>query len=159
MKAMLAGVALAAGAVSSAGALAGRPAGVETITYERGACHGTCPDYRVTVSSDGRGTFEGVAHVAVTGTRSFRVTKREWAEFSRRLRADRPVGEVLLTGPEACGMFATDLPTIDVRWSGAGRPRHLAYNMGCDRQTHGRMARALTSAPQALPIARFIGAR
>ena len=158
MKAMLVGLALAASAASPAIAMGERPASVETITYERGPCHGTCPVYRVTVSSNGRGTFEGIQHTAATGTRSFRATTAQWAEFKRRLAADRPVGEVMLDGPERCAMYATDLPTIDVRWSGARRPGHLAYNIGCDRPTHARMARALTSAPEALPIARFIGA-
>ena len=159
MKAMLIGLALVAGAASPAGAMGERPAAVETITYERGPCHGTCPVYRVVVSSNGRGTFEGIQHTAATGTRSFRVTNAQWAEFKRRLAADRPVGEVMLDRRERCAIYATDLPTIDVRWSGAGRPGHLAYNMGCDRPTHARMARALTSAPQALPIADFIGTR
>ena len=159
MNAMVAGLALVAGIAGSASAMGTRPVKAETITYERGPCHGTCPVYRVTVSSSGQGTFEGIRYTAVTGMRSFRVTGAQWAEFSRRLSAERPAGETLLTGQEACRMFITDLPTIDVRWSGAGKPGHLAYSMGCDRPTHARMAKALEAAPQALPIAAFIGAR
>jgi hypothetical protein len=131
---------------------------VGVITYETQACHGFCPVYRLTVRSDGRGVFEGVQHTAVTGTRSFRVTPAQWRAFRRRLQADHPVGTVDLTGPDGCGSrFATDLPGVVVRWSGAERPAMLRVNYGCDAQSHARLFRALRSAPDVLPVAALIG--
>lgn len=132
----------------------------ETIAYETSACFGACPVYRVVVSADGRGMFEGRRFTAAKGVRQFRVSPAEYAEFRRRLIADRPVGEIILEGPKACEMFATDMPTVDVKWfGGTRRPSHLRYYLGCDMEKHRRLARALASAPAALPIGGFIGAR
>lgn len=132
-------------------------AALENITYETGPCFGVCPVYRVTVSSDGRGVFEGKRFTAVTGTRNFRVDAKTFAEFSRRLRGVRPVGEVLLTGAPLCQAMATDMATIDVRWTGGRKPAHLAYNLGCDRERYGWKANVLQKAITVLPVARFIG--
>jgi hypothetical protein len=134
-------------------------AALETITYETGPCFGVCPVYRVTVSPDGRGVFEGKKFTAVTGKRAFRVDPKTFAEFSRRIRGVRPVGEVLLTGGDLCKMMATEMATIDVRWTGGLRQEHLAYNLGCDRERYGWKANVLQKAITVLPVAKFIGRR
>lgn len=131
----------------------------ETITYETSPCFGACPVYRVTVSPHGRGVFEGKRFTAVTGTRNFRVDAKTFAEFSRRLRGVRPVGEVLLTEAPLCRAMASDMATIDVRWTGGRKPAHLAYNLGCDRERYGWKANVLQKAITVLPVARFIGPR
>jgi hypothetical protein len=149
-------------AVSSAvvAAAPARPAtALETISYETGPCFGVCPVYRVTVSPDGRGVFEGKRFTAVTGKRAFRVEAKVFAEFSRRMRGVRPMGEVLLTGGALCQSMATDMATIDVRWTGGRRPAHLAYNLGCDRERYGWKANVLQKAITVLPVAKFIGPR
>lgn len=145
---------------ATANATPGRSgAALETITYETGPCFGVCPVYRVTVSPDGRGVFEGKRFTAVTGKRAFRVDPKTFAEFSRRMQGVRPVGEVLLTGGDLCKMMATDMATIDVRWTGGHRPAHLAYNLGCDRERYGWKANVLQKAITVLPVAKFIGPR
>jgi hypothetical protein len=133
----------------------------ETITYQTSPCFGSCPVYKVTVSADGRGTFEGQRFTAATGTKSFRVTPRRYAAFRRQLDAARPAGELLLTPDnKACGMAPTDMPGIDVRWAGGGRkPSHLSFYTGCNSVRAQGMKRSLRAAPEALPIAAFIGER
>ena len=56
---------------------------VETIRYETGPCFGACPVYTLTVSSDGRGVFEGRRHTAVAGIRNFAASPAQYAEFRR----------------------------------------------------------------------------
>ena len=136
---------------------AGATGGVQTISYRTGACFGTCSVYKVTVSSDGRGVFEGERFTAVTGRRTFRVTPAQWREFRTRLQALHGHGTVELTGAPPCEAMATDMPTVEVVWSGAWRPHTLRANYGCRVEKQQWMSAHLRRAPEALPIGRFVG--
>jgi hypothetical protein len=128
---------------------------VETIRYATSGCFGTCPVYAVTVSADGRGTFEGQRFTAVTGERRFRVTPAQWRAFRGRLEPLR--GRVDAEGQETCQPVVTDMPGATVRWSGGFPTAKIAVNYGCDRHHYGWMFDRLRSAPGTLPIAAFIG--
>ncbi|AXJ94727.1 MULTISPECIES: DUF6438 domain-containing protein [unclassified Sphingomonas] len=130
----------------------------ERIVYETGPCFGFCPAYRVTVSSTGQGVFEGGRFTAVKGRRAFRVTPAQFAAFRAALQPERPIGKRLLGGDAGCQSMATDQITVDVRWiGGAGRPSYLSAYFGCDMDRNAILFRRLRTAPQALPIAGFIG--
>lgn len=152
MLAAVAAVTLASGAQAQRRA-------VETISYETGPCFGACPVYRVEVSSDGRGVFTGRRFTAVAGERAFRVTPRQYAAFRHRLQALHGHGTVDLTGPPLCEAMATDLPSVEVRWSGRFRAFVLRANYGCPSTRNGWMFPHLRQAPADLPIAGFIGTR
>tara|TARA_B100000678_G_scaffold282909_1_gene282384 strand:- start:37 stop:534 length:498 start_codon:yes stop_codon:yes gene_type:complete len=132
----------------------------ESITYEAGACFGTCPVYKVTVRSDGTGTFEGERFTQVTGTRDFTLTPVQYAAFAKRLAPYRPNGETLYKpGEPTCANYATDMPSTDIRWSGAGSSDHLYIYYGCDRQQNAAMFDAVRGAVDALPIGSMIRAK
>ena len=143
-------------APASAAPPAGTP--VQTIAYETGPCLGRCPVYRVTVRSDGRGTFEGIRFTAFTGTRAFRLTRAQYRAFARRLAPDRPAqGERRYQpGTPLCREAATDLPSVSIVWRGRGAQSLYVY-YGCDRTQNGAMFDRLSSAPALLPIGDFIG--
>ncbi|WP_267395798.1 MULTISPECIES: DUF6438 domain-containing protein [unclassified Sphingomonas] len=132
---------------------------VESLTYATPPCHGSCLVYSLTIGADGAGTFTGFTNTAVIGERRFTATPAQAADFFNRLQPYLPVGELLLAGPDACKMYATDLPSIDVTWTGGGDAGHLLYDCGCNRDVHRTLAEALRDAPQALPIAELIGKR
>ncbi|QNM82747.1 hypothetical protein H8M03_12285 [Sphingomonas sabuli] len=132
---------------------------VETIRYETQACYGFCPVYVVTVGSDGTGQFEGGQHTAVTGPRSFTVTPAQFADFKQRLEPYRPQGERRVADPNCGGRLATDMPSVDVTWTQKGPSSHLYVYYGCNREANRAMFEALRTAPEALPIAAFIGSR
>ena len=69
-------------------AAAGDP--VETIVFETGPCFGACPVYRVTVNSDGSGTFEGRRFTAVDRHARLPVTPAQYRAFARQLAPLRP---------------------------------------------------------------------
>lgn len=133
----------------------------EMLRYTTSPCFGACPVYTVTVRPDGTGTFEGQRHTAVTGVRDFRVTPAQYEAFLARLAPYRPrSGTVRIApGEPGCGQAATDLPSVEVQWDGKAGHRALSYYFGCDRERNQRMADALGSAPDLLPIASLIGAR
>ena len=151
--AMLAATGMQAGGVQAA------PRRLETISYSTGPCFGACPVYKVTISSDGRGVFEGVRFTALTGRRAFRATPAQWRAFRAKLEALHGHGTVELTDQRTCRVMATDMPSVEVVWSGALRPFAFRANYGCDRERYGWMFTHLQQAPGALPIADFIGPR
>jgi Domain of unknown function (DUF6438) len=134
----------------------------ETIRYETGPCFGACPVFSITVRPDGAGVFEGRRFTAVTGTRRFQATPAQLAAFAARLAPYRPArGELRYEpGTPRCPRPVTDLPSVDIRWTGAGRAAgHLYFYFGCDPAAHKAMADALGNAPDALPVAALIGER
>jgi hypothetical protein len=158
-------------AVAAAAALAGckthsgygygyGPAGkVRSITYETGPCFGTCPVYTVTVNSDGIGLFVGTRHTTVTGNRSFTVTPAQYAQYVNHLAPVRPAsGIVRRDAPPNCtGPMTTDLPSTDVKWTGAdGQQQELYVYHGCRFADSVAVIQRLQDAPGLLPIGSFI---
>ncbi len=132
---------------------------IRSLTYATTPCHGFCPVYTVTVAADGAGVFTGTRNTTVLGERRFTATPAQVAAFFNGLQPYLPVGELLLAGPDACKSYATDLPSVDVTWTGGTGSGHLLFDYGCDRTEHRALADALRAAPQALPIADLIGKR
>ena len=142
----------------------GKPVPIEgdSITYETGPCFGACPVYSVTVRPDGTGVFDGKRFTAVSGVRAFTLTKAQYDAFAARLAPYRPAsGEVRYAhGEPGCKQVATDLPSVDIRWTRAiGDSQGLYFYFGCDMAKNEKMAEALGNAPDALPIEELIGER
>jgi uncharacterized protein DUF6438 len=128
-----------------------------TITYETGPCFGRCPVYRVSVSSDGAGSFEGISFTAVAGTRPFRATYAQYRAFAAQLEPVRPAQGSLRYEGRACRAVATDLPSAEVTWRSRRSTQSLYFYYGCDLQRNRALADRLTAAPALLPIGDFIG--
>jgi hypothetical protein len=129
---------------------------VESLSYETGPCFGACPVYRVTVSRDGTGLFEGRRFTAVTGPRSFRLSPSQFEAFARQLAPLRPSrGEVRYAG-ESCAMTATDLPSAEVTWRSGSEEQRLYFYYGCDMERNQAIAERLSAAPALLPIGDFL---
>ena len=54
------------------------------LTFQRGACLGTCPAYVLSVFADGRVAYEGQGHVPVLGKKEFKLAKGVVTEMLRR---------------------------------------------------------------------------
>ncbi|WP_448663391.1 DUF6438 domain-containing protein [Sphingomonas sp. CJ20] len=161
-------MAMGAAAVALAGCVApSRPGGPvpiegDSITYETGPCFGACPVYAVTVRPDGTGVFTGKRFTAVTGERAFTLTRAQYDAFAAALAPYRPAsGDVRYApGEPRCANAATDMPSVEVRWTRAiGDSQGLYYYFGCNLGTKRPIADALGQAPDALPIAAMIGER
>jgi hypothetical protein len=163
MRWMLTGALALAGCAATQTAVPGgapMPAEATTITYETSPCFGACPVYSVTVRPDGTGTFEGRRFTAVEGARAFQAGPEAYRRFAAALAPHRPAGERLLQpGQPGCENAPTDMPGVDVRWRDAGGGgAHLVFYGGC-RMGNEALAEAVRAAPDALPIAAFIGPR
>ncbi len=134
----------------------------DSITYATGPCFGRCPVYSITVHPDGTGVFEGKRFTAVTGTRSFTLSRAEYDAFAARLAPYRPTsGQVRYAADNPlCTGFATDMPSVDVTWTRAiGDSQNLHYNFGCRLAKDTRIADVLGGATDGLPIQDLIGER
>ncbi|QNQ08082.1 DUF6438 domain-containing protein [Sphingomonas alpina] len=146
-------------------AVAPKPAEPQTaepgaIVYETAPCYGLCPVYRVTIASDGTGTFTGMQHTVITGDRKFAASPDQFAAFAKVLAPYRPKGTRDITpGQPDCVDAATDMPSVDVQWKSGTATDKLTLYYGCNLQTGQAMAEALRTAPEMLPIADFIGKR
>jgi len=158
MRAM--GMAALAMLAAGCATVAERPIAVESdaISYETGPCFGACPDFKVTVTPDGAGTFMGRRHTAVTGERSFRITPAQYRAFAAELAPLRPrEGSVRLAG-ENCTRTATDLPSAEVVWfSQIGNSQSFYFYYGCDMEKNQAIGERLRRAPALLPIQEMIG--
>ena len=130
----------------------------DAISYETGPCFGACPVFKVTVSPDGSGTFEGRQHTQLRGERRFRITPAQYRAFAAHLAPLRPAeGSVRLSG-EACRQMATDLPSAEVTWfSQIGNSQNFYFYYGCDMEKNAAIGERLRRAPALLPIRDMIG--
>ncbi|MDT9599783.1 DUF6438 domain-containing protein [Sphingosinicella rhizophila] len=128
-----------------------------SITYETGPCFGACPVYRVTVTVDGQGWFEGRRFTAVDGERRFSLSRAQYEAFARHLSPLRPdTGSIRYSG-ENCTMMATDMPSASVEWKDpGGSVQNLYFYFGCDMEKNRALAERLRAAPELLPIAAFV---
>jgi len=143
---------------TTAGAERPIPIESESISYEAGPCFGTCPVFRVSVSPDGTGIFEGRQHTAVTGERTFRITPDQYRAFAAHLAPLRPrEGSVRMSG-EACRQTATDSPSAEITWfSEIGNAQSYYFYYGCDMDANRPIAERLRATPALLPIQAWIG--
>jgi hypothetical protein len=150
---------LAAFVAVPAAAQGGPRAAPETITYRTGPCMGGCPIYTVTVRSDGMATFEGINFTTVRGTRSFRVTPRQYRAFASHLAPIRPArGSIDYRSGGHCRTMATDMDSVAVTWESRRGRQQLDLYYGCDMEGNRDLARRLRAAPGLLPIGAYIGA-
>lgn len=128
-------------------------AGVTSVSVETGPCFGACPVFRVTVSADGLGRFEGRRFTAVEGERTIRVTPDQFDRLVAHLEPVRPASGSVRYSGEACEMVATDLPSTDVTWRTAGgEEQNLYFYHGCDMEKNRPIAERLDAVPRLLGI-------
>ena len=134
----------------------------EAISYAAGPCFGSCPVYAFTIHPEGRGSFTGKNFTAVTGERSFELTREQYDAFAATLVPYRPARGTTRRyshGEPGCEQAATDMPSAEIRWHGT-ETTALYYYFGCDREANRAMADAIGNAPDLIPaLAALIGER
>lgn len=103
------------------------------ITLERSACYGTCPDYSLSITADGRVVFEGRRFTKTEGKAETKVDqnvlKQIIAEFEKadffKLK-DRYVEET-----DGCGEVWTDNPSESISIKLNGKTKEVRHYFGC----------------------------
>lgn len=91
------------------------------LEYRAGACHGSCPVYRVTVYLDGRVRWQGRRHVRARGVRWARLKPAALASLRGWLACIAPLPSYHHPG-------VAGLPEIDLRFRGSGGVHEFSLN-------------------------------
>ena len=104
----------------------------EQIRLERSGCGFRCPDYRLSLFSDGRLHFTGRAHTAVSGAQEGRIDRQSLHALQQELQERLPaIAGRYVPGTKECGQLMTDQPTVKlIARIGAGLVRSERY-AGC----------------------------
>lgn len=101
------------------------------IRLERGACFGRCPQYTVTISSDGSVEFEGKKDTKVIGKALGEIAESDLkqlvAEFEK-------IGYFDLKDrytDDACPEIATDMPSATTSYQFNGKQKTVFHYFGC----------------------------
>ncbi|MDB5699252.1 MAG: hypothetical protein JWN69_2056 [Alphaproteobacteria bacterium] len=141
------------------GAVRDRPPALKSISYESGACSTLCPVYRVTVTADGKGLFEGLRYTAALGRHRFAVSPGVFAAFAAQLEPVRPTEALSpYDSRRGCETRTEGLPAVEIGWRGTrGLRQTLLYDFGCNPERNRSLSDQIGQAPSLLPIAALIG--
>jgi len=103
------------------------------VTLERTPCFGTCPVYSVAISGDGTVRFDGKHHVADTGQMMATIPREQVDGLLAELDAGGYFGfaEAYVMSSPACGLYATDSPTVITSATRADRTKTIRHDRGC----------------------------
>lgn len=105
----------------------------DEITLERTACYGTCPMYTLTITADGKVTFEGRRFTKVTGQATGRISKKAFrglvAEFQKIGYFSLP--DNYSPGTPQCPQRVTDMPAANTSLRLKGKIKGVAHYHGC----------------------------
>jgi hypothetical protein len=103
------------------------------LTLERTACFGACPVYRLSVSRDGKISYEGKAHVRHLGPASATIPRERLDSLLSELeRAGYfSFSGRYLPGDPACGRYSTDSPSAITSIQSGERFKRIEHDYGC----------------------------
>jgi Domain of unknown function (DUF6438) len=103
------------------------------ITLERMPCFGTCPVYQVSIGRSGAVRFVGKHHVTTQGTASAEIPAERVDSLLGALERGGYFGfaDTYMMDAPACGMYATDSPTVITSVSAGGRSKTIRHDYGC----------------------------
>lgn len=110
---------------------------MDSIVLERTFCFGTCPAYRLRVSSNAEVLFQSRNPGDSTVARDTVDASVPDSLYARAVSSGFfNLPDTVLNDAEVCGMAATDHPTIVINIYGP-RTKHVVYYTGCSRPLVG----------------------
>lgn len=105
----------------------------KVITLERTVCFGTCPNYKLTIFSDGRVEYEGIRFVKKMGKATGRISRAKLhelvTEFTNIYYFNLP--DSFQPGEKTCPQEATDMPSATTSLTWQGRSKTIVHYHGC----------------------------
>lgn len=130
------------------------------IRLERGPCYGRCPEYAVTLTSDGMIRFEGRRNTRKTGTDSARVSPRAVTALLSRFDKAGFSGfaDHYTHGTPGCTRYIADLPTVTTTVARGRVTKRVERDGGCGGAP-AALARLELAVDSVANTARWIGPR
>jgi hypothetical protein len=118
---------------------AAAPESGPVVTLERTPCFGTCPVYAVAISRAGEVTFIGKQHVADPGQATATIPPERVDSLLGELQAAGYFGfaDAYVMDSPACGMYATDSPTVITSATRGGKTKTIRHDRGCSAAPPG----------------------
>jgi hypothetical protein len=103
------------------------------ITLERGICFGTCPAYKVTISSDGSVEFEGRYYVKKKGTVRTTISRQQLRLLIAEIESAKyfTLRGRYVKNEDGCITILSDHPTVSISITIAGRTKSVEHYHGC----------------------------
>src|SRR2546421_1697651 len=113
----------------------------DSITLERTVCFGSCPAYKVTISSDGIVTFDGRQFTKMKGLATDHISA---ADFRQLVNEFEKINYFALPdeykpGSKVCPLRITDLPSANTSIHLDGKSKRVEHYYGCGNS--GALAR------------------
>ena len=107
--------------------------GGPAVTLERTPCFGTCPVYTVAISRSGVVRFTGKHHVLRTGEATATIPSARVDSLLAELAAGGyfEFADAYVMDSPACGMYATDSPTVITSATRDGLTKTIRHDRGC----------------------------
>lgn len=105
----------------------------DSIILQRTVCFGTCPDYTVTITSDGTVTFEGRRFTKTTGTATGRISRAAFRRLVREFQRIKyfSLPDEYAPGTKVCPQMITDLPSANTAIQLKGKTKSVRHYHGC----------------------------
>lgn len=130
------------------------PVPAEKITMSVGPCFGSCPVYKVSISSAGTVIFNGERDTAVLGEMTRSADAETYRRIARQLAPFRPV-DGAQTAVE-CSAAVSDTSTLTVSWTDVtGHDATATIASGCPSGPGRDLVNILTALPTQLGIAEW----
>ena len=105
----------------------------DSITLERTACFGTCPMYKVTITSDGTVSFDGKRFTKTTGIAKGKISAHDFrqlvSEFEKINYFSLP--DSYAPGTPVCPERITDMPSAYTSIRLNGKTKSVSHYYGC----------------------------
>jgi hypothetical protein len=104
------------------------------ITLERTACYGFCPAYKLTISADGKVTFEGTRFVKEEGaTKTSNLSPEQLKQLTAEFEGARffSFEDKYVNDPRVCEHVVTDNPSAITSIRMSGKSKTVNHYYGC----------------------------
>jgi hypothetical protein len=103
------------------------------VSLKRGGCRGSCPEYAVYLSSDGRVVFVGFRNVKVPGISVGGVSAARARDVIARFQRAgyTELLDQYTMGGSACGRYAADAPIVETSLVSGSRFKAIQRDGGC----------------------------
>jgi uncharacterized protein DUF6438 len=106
---------------------------VPVLTLERTACFGTCPVYLVSVTREGKISYEGKGHVRHLGPATATISRERVDSLLSELEQSGYLSSSsrYVPGDPACGRYSTDSPSAITSIQTGEATKRIEHYYGC----------------------------
>ncbi len=103
------------------------------ITLERTVCFGACPNYKLTIYSDGWVEYEGIRFVKKMGKATGKISRAQLNDLVERFTNIHyfKFPDLIEPGQKSCPQSATDMPSANTSLTWQGRHKEVRHYHGC----------------------------